>query len=605
MPSAVLLSILIHAVLFFLAGMLVVFTVVKKKEIEFEPPQAVERPKMKLKKPKVKIKKTSKPKPTTRIVTKVNRAAMPDIQLPEMSGIGDGLVGGVGGGFDMMPDLDEVSVFGSGQTIGNDFVGTFYDLKRNRRGGTTPMGTESFRAKLRKFVLEGWKEPDLYRYYRSPEKLYTTHFMIPPIISQKAPDQFGCPEAASYFFFVKYKGELVYKEDIKFRFWGVGDAYIFVRVGGKEVLLNCWNAHRTYFNWWQSSSADSGKFFVGWQTLAVGDWIELKAGEPVKMEVLFGEYTGGSLSAILLVEVDGVEYPQTRQGGPLLPIFKTEELTLDMREEIRKLLSEGECSLTNGPVFRDYEAATHYTGVDEPLPASEEAPMEGSFENKTRTWTRLDGKTLEAEFTTFVAGKVSLKTPKGKLLKIPLAQFSATDQSYIQLQMPPRLELDFSKKTKQRRFPAVDSRSAAALTPRSFYYTFTAKIKQTSTLQYDHELTAEFFAIGMEVDGDKRILLDYQTRSFFLADGSNSTFEFSGKTVEVYDYLTGFDYRRRGTKYKGYLIVVTDERGEVITVKAPIKNLFENLENLRKVPVGKTFDDACSRCFPTSPKQLY
>ena len=104
-PSAVLLSIVIHAALFLLAGMLVVFTVVKKEEKKFEPPKAVERPKMKLKKPKVKIRKTSRPKPTTRIVTMVNRARMPEIQLPELSGMGDGLEGGGGvGGFDMMPD---------------------------------------------------------------------------------------------------------------------------------------------------------------------------------------------------------------------------------------------------------------------------------------------------------------------------------------------------------------------------------------------------------------------------------------------------------------------------------------------------------------------
>ena len=55
MPSAVALSILIHAALFLLAGMLVVFTVVKKEEKKFEPPKAVERPKMKLKKPKVQV----------------------------------------------------------------------------------------------------------------------------------------------------------------------------------------------------------------------------------------------------------------------------------------------------------------------------------------------------------------------------------------------------------------------------------------------------------------------------------------------------------------------------------------------------------------------
>jgi len=36
MSSAVVLSILIHAALFLLAGMLVVFTVVKDKEVEFE-----------------------------------------------------------------------------------------------------------------------------------------------------------------------------------------------------------------------------------------------------------------------------------------------------------------------------------------------------------------------------------------------------------------------------------------------------------------------------------------------------------------------------------------------------------------------------------------
>ena len=157
MPSAVLLSILIHAGLFLLAGMLVVFTVVKKEEKKFEPPKAVERPKMKLKKPKVKIKKTSKPKPTTRIVTKMNRASMPDIQLPEMSGMGEGFGGGVGG-FDMMPDLDTVTIFGSSQSIGNDFEGVIYDFKRDRNGRKPAVAmspTDHWKQKeyVEKFIL--------------------------------------------------------------------------------------------------------------------------------------------------------------------------------------------------------------------------------------------------------------------------------------------------------------------------------------------------------------------------------------------------------------------------------------------------------------------
>ena len=112
-----------------LAGLLVVFTVANKEEKKFVPPKPVDRPKMKLKKPKVK--KNAKPKSSSRIVTKVTKANMPDIQLPEMSGIGEGISGSIGG-FEMMPDLGEVTIFGAGQTIGNDFVGTFYDFKRTR-----------------------------------------------------------------------------------------------------------------------------------------------------------------------------------------------------------------------------------------------------------------------------------------------------------------------------------------------------------------------------------------------------------------------------------------------------------------------------------------
>ena len=39
------------------------------------------------------------------------------------------------------------------------------------------------------------------------------------------------------------------------------------------------------------------KYILGNQELKVGDWITLKAGEPVKMQVLFGEWEGGTVAA--------------------------------------------------------------------------------------------------------------------------------------------------------------------------------------------------------------------------------------------------------------------------------------------------------------------
>ena len=354
--SGFLVSLLVHLGAFLLAGLLVVFSVVHKKEKKFAPPKPVERPKMKLKKPKVKVKKNAKPKSTTRIVTKIQKADMPDIQLPELGGVGTGLEGGAGlGGFDLMPDLSKVSVFGAGETIGNDFEGELYHLRYDRHGRRiSSMDLDPFLLKVREYARKGFKKSVLSPYYRSPQKLYTTHFIVPQVPSRMAPGLFGEPDKEGDCFFVNYKGKLVYPEDIRFRFWGAGDAYIDVLVDGEHVLLNGWDDRLAVLDYWESQDSDSDKFYCVGMTMHVGDWIELKAGEPKDMEVFFGEWGGGIMSAALLVEVDGVEYPQTKQGGPLLPAFKTEEFTRDQLEEIYKYLPPGELSLTNGPVFRDF-----------------------------------------------------------------------------------------------------------------------------------------------------------------------------------------------------------------------------------------------------------
>ena len=169
-PSGFVISLVIHAALFLLAGLLVVFTVQQKEEKKFVPPAPVERPKMQLKKPKVKVKKTTKPKTTQRIVTKMKSASMPDIQLPELSGVADGLNAGLGG-FDLMPDLNEMTLFGGGQTIGNDFVGTFYDFKRDRTGRPIPMDPTQFSEELRRFVRDGFRSSRL-AHFIDPQRSY-------------------------------------------------------------------------------------------------------------------------------------------------------------------------------------------------------------------------------------------------------------------------------------------------------------------------------------------------------------------------------------------------------------------------------------------------
>jgi hypothetical protein len=597
-PSAVLLSIVIHVVFFLLAGMLVVFTVVRKEDQVFEPPKAVERPKMKLKKPKVRIKKNSKPKATSKIATSVKRSTMPVLDLPGLGGMGNGLGGGIGDGFDIMPDLGEVSVFGSQHSIGNDFEGTVYSLALGRDGRHTTMGEDMFREKLRKYVLSGWEEWVLAPYYRAPRKLYSTSFMVPPIPTAMGPDAFGVPDLELYWLFVKYEGQLVYPEDIKFRFWGIGDAYIFVNVGGKEVLLNTWLSHYAYFDWWQSSAGGDRTYALGNQRMAVGDWIELKAGEPLDMKVLFGEWNGGEFAGMLLVEVEGEEYPTARTGGPLLPAFKTAEFSWEQLTEISRYLAADECTLTSGPVFNDYYTPpTSPKTVVAALPPEVNPAAPSAEESGTRLWALADGKTMDAELVTMVSGNAVFKNEKGRQFKVPMMKLSDADRSHIRLSMPPTLDINFSKKTKQRTFGT--NVKGAASPVRGAFYTFSTQIKQSSVRPYGHPLTAECFVIGDEVGGNKHVLLDYQKAAFSLTRENKHAFEFGGPPVELLDYF--LNNQNRGQRYGGFLVVIKDSLGEIVAYKTPSEELYRNLDNLRELRVGWYFDDEGNRCLPTPP----
>ncbi len=603
MPSAVLLSILIHAGLFLLAGILVVFTVVKKEEKKFEPPKSVERPKMKLKKPKVQIKKTSRPKSTTRIVTKTARAAMPDIQLPEMSGLGDGLGGEIGGGFDMMPDLSEITVFGSGQSIGNDLEGTFYDMKRDRSGRPIPYATQTSFDAIKRFVKDGFNPSRFARFYRSPKKLYATTVQISPILSCMGPIAFDEAETVGCLFMVHYTGQLVHQEGITFRFRGSSGDGLVVGVDGEVVLDAPWMGQEGLYSDWQITNADHRKHLLGIQKAAVGDWITLEPGVPHQLDILVAEIPGGGFSAQLVVEEQDVEYEHNSRGAPILPIFKTAEPSIDLMDAIYIELVEHEVCLTNGPVFNDYGSRSGDLAdrKEEVSPPAEPAPAPD--DDGMRIWTAGNGETFEAEYVTRVSESAVLRDARGKTKRIPLSLLSAEDNLFIELNEPPEFNISFSKQSKSR--PAIDPGPFLPWTPPTLIdYVFTAKINQYSAGDYNHELQVEFFAVGREIDGDNYILLDRQSSAFTPGNENDRSHSFSGPPVLCYDYVDWYEHKR-GSKYGGYLITVTDVCGRIIAHEASSKWLFDNLENLRKLPIRVHFDKSCTRVFPPRPKGYY
>lgn len=214
-------------------------------------------------------------------------------------------------------------------------------------------------------------------------------------------------------------------------------------------------------------------------------------------------------------------------------------------------------------------------------------------------WTFSNGKSLEAEFVAFSGDQIALKSVKGKVKKIPVSEFSAEDLQYLELINPPRLELEVGKSSDQRRYPPTHNNNNL---PRQNIFTFFTRIKQASNKVYSHGLTVEVFIIGDEKNGDKNLLFSYQKENFNL-EGSGSSFEMKSTEIKITEYdLNG---QRRGNGYQGYMILVTDSRGEIIASKASRDEWLLIVENLRKLPVGKTFDETGERAWPSRPKRFY
>ncbi|MDF7825316.1 hypothetical protein P4B35_14925 [Pontiellaceae bacterium B12227] len=126
--SAALVSLAIHAVLLVIALSFVAVTVIQKEEKAFEA-KPVNRPKMKMRKLQVPVnikkKKVQKPKLRKRIVVqpKMNQT-MPDIKMPEITGVKGGLGNAGGGGLGAagslgfsMPEIEMFGIKSKGEKI--------------------------------------------------------------------------------------------------------------------------------------------------------------------------------------------------------------------------------------------------------------------------------------------------------------------------------------------------------------------------------------------------------------------------------------------------------------------------------------------------------
>lgn len=255
--------------------------------------------------------------------------------------------------------VDGVGRYGQGNGNGGGFFGesgtptlpllegTFYDLKRKANGASSDIvvNGDSGRANhdlwLNRFINGGMRPNGLDQFFSAPNKVYLSQLMIPSIPADSAPRAFGIDAPGSNWVVV-YRGSIAAPRDGTYRFAGSADDTLVVRYRGRVVLDGSWQ----HFTRWQSRERMSNlelppETGMSPNSIVFGDWIQMKAGEFVPIQIMVGEQPGGLFSAALYIQERGVDYRLDGAGRPILPRFRVASKTPDVPNINRPYAADG------------------------------------------------------------------------------------------------------------------------------------------------------------------------------------------------------------------------------------------------------------------------
>lgn len=215
------------------------------------------------------------------------------------------------------------SVFGRNERKGATLIGIFYDLKQTQQREPIPEYARRYTTSLDEFLVAGFDEALLNRFFRAALPLYTTQFAIPLMNANGAPKAFGVEAMVKpSYWVVHYKGQVAPPTDGTYRFVGNFDDLLIVAINRKVVLDGSRPDTRFPVLAWKDP-ADKGPRVAANEMSRYGDWVNLKAGQPVDIDILIGERPGGQFRGVILYEKKGETYPRNERGEIVLPLFQT------------------------------------------------------------------------------------------------------------------------------------------------------------------------------------------------------------------------------------------------------------------------------------------
>jgi ferric-dicitrate binding protein FerR (iron transport regulator) len=153
------------------------------------------------------------------------------------------------------------------------------------------------------------------------------------------PDRTGlAPYAREGGWMAWYHGQVTPPRAGRYRFWGYADNHLLVAINGKPVFEGSRRESSFKTLGIPRTNNPSLPCLIAPAGFACSDWIEV-SGDPVRLDILFGEVGGNITSGLLLVEREGDTYEETFWGQPKWPLFLTETASADETEEFKRLIT--------------------------------------------------------------------------------------------------------------------------------------------------------------------------------------------------------------------------------------------------------------------------
>lgn len=247
--------------------------------------------------------------------------------------------------------------FGSSGTLSSALRGYLYDFKQNDEGESNKDYFKNGR-KYAEYVVKiekrRFSESALSDYYKAPQQLSLTNLAIANAPAADGPKYFNAEnEVEPRGWMAHYQGIITVPEDGEYRLVGFADDYLLVNLNNRTRLIASWPGLQESVRGRWRGTEPHNKWLspIGNQHLIAGDWMKLKRGDEMKMDLAVGERPGGRVGFILMVEKKGENYKKTPNGRPILPLFTTTPFSADAQKKIQDQFPNYPFEWEKVPVF--------------------------------------------------------------------------------------------------------------------------------------------------------------------------------------------------------------------------------------------------------------